>query len=197
MWKTITVDQQMTLSLAHIILVDYPNFSYRSNALLVPQTNFRPPSVFQKPFYPQQAHKKINLQTMMENMLLAQQMQDEYIKQLASKVIVLTTYNKMLNAQISQWATSSSTPLGKFPSKNKVSPRGKCNAMILKEDKQLEGPKRVDQNEHSRYGKDEVVEKEVPTSSNEVIGDDTSNKIPDGPKKISPKPYAPPLRFPQ
>jgi len=37
---------------------------------------------------------------MMENMLLGQQKQDEYIKQLASKVDVLTTHNKMLEAQV-------------------------------------------------------------------------------------------------
>jgi len=38
----------------------------------------------------------------MENMRLAQQMQDEYVKQLASMVDFLTTYNKMLEAQIAQ-----------------------------------------------------------------------------------------------
>jgi len=37
---------------------------------------------------------------MVENMLMAQQKQDEYIKQLASKVDVLTTHNRMLEAQI-------------------------------------------------------------------------------------------------
>jgi len=51
---------------------------------------------------------------MMESMLLAQQKQDEYIKQLASKVDVLSTHNKMLEAQIAQQASSSSTPPGDF-----------------------------------------------------------------------------------
>ena len=37
---------------------------------------------------------------MMENILLAQQKQDDYIKQLAAEVDVLTTHNKMLEAQI-------------------------------------------------------------------------------------------------
>jgi len=36
---------------------------------------------------------------------MAQQKQDEYINQLASKVDVLTTHNKMLEAQISQKAS--------------------------------------------------------------------------------------------
>ena len=69
--------------------------------------------------------------------------------------------------------------------------------MILRGGKQLEGPKEVHWNEHSHYGKDEVIEKEVPMSFNKDIGDDTSNKIPNDPKKISPKPYVPPLPFPQ
>jgi len=63
--------------------------------------------------------------------------------------------------------------------------------------KQLEGAKRVGQNEHSHYRYDEVLEKEVSTPSKEVIGDDTSNKILDDPKKISLKPYVLPLPFPQ
>jgi len=80
---------------------------------------------------------------MMENMLLAQQKQDQYIKQLTSKVDVLTTHNKMLEAQIAHQTTSSSVPLGKFPRKNKLSPGKQCNAMILRGGKQLEEPKGV------------------------------------------------------
>jgi len=37
---------------------------------------------------------------MMDSMFMAQQKQDEYIKQLVSEVDVLTTHNKMLKAQI-------------------------------------------------------------------------------------------------
>ena len=36
---------------------------------------------------------------------MAQQKQDEYIKQLASKVNVLTTHNRILEAQIAQKAS--------------------------------------------------------------------------------------------
>jgi len=59
----------------------------------------------------------------MNNMLLAQQKQDEYIKQLASKPDVLTTHNKMLEAQIAQQVASSSTPLGRLPGKLKSNPQ--------------------------------------------------------------------------
>ena len=55
----------------------------------------------------------------MDSILIVQQKRDEYIKQLASKVDVLTTHNKMLEAQIYQQATSSFTPLGRLASKPK------------------------------------------------------------------------------
>ena len=68
---------------------------------------------------------------MMEIMLLAQQKQDEYIKQLASKADVLTSHNKMLEAQIAQQATSSSTYPGKLPRKPESKPREQCNCVTL------------------------------------------------------------------
>jgi len=40
---------------------NYPNFSYKSNALLVLQMNFRPPLGFQRPSYPQTSTSKIQL----------------------------------------------------------------------------------------------------------------------------------------
>jgi len=62
--------------------------------------NARQPPEFRRPPFPQHAPLKFNLEAMMESMLLAQQKQDEYIKELASKVDVLSTHNKMLEAQI-------------------------------------------------------------------------------------------------
>ena len=62
--------------------------------------NARPPPNFQRPSFPSQMPQKSNLEAMMENMLMAQQKQDEYIKQLASKVDVHTIHNKMLEVQI-------------------------------------------------------------------------------------------------
>jgi len=60
------------------------------------------PSDFKEhPFLHKLHHfKKSNLESMLESVLLAQQKQDEYIKQLASKVDLLITHNKMLEAQI-------------------------------------------------------------------------------------------------
>ena len=69
---------------------------------------------------------------MMENILLAQQKQDDYIKQSASKVDVLTTQNKMLEAQIAQQLTSSSTPPGRLPSKPESNPHKQHNYVTLK-----------------------------------------------------------------
>ena len=78
---------------------------------------------------------------MLESVLLAQQKQDEYMKQLASKVDLLTTHNKMLETQIAQQASSSSTPPGRLPSKPEQNPREQCNAIVLRSGKELESPK--------------------------------------------------------
>ena len=64
-----------------------------------------------------------------------QQKQDEYIKQLATKVDVLSTHNKILEAQIAQQASSSSTPRGRLPRKLEPNPREQCNAVILRRGK--------------------------------------------------------------
>jgi len=77
----------------------------------------------------------------MESMLLVQQKQDEYTKQLASKVDMLSTHNKMLEAQITQQASSSSTSPWRLPGKPKPNPREQRSALILRGGKQLEGPK--------------------------------------------------------
>jgi len=61
-----------------------------------PQANSRPTQPrFQRPSFPSQAPppQRSNLELMLESALLAQQKHDEYIKQLASKVDLLTTHN--------------------------------------------------------------------------------------------------------
>ena len=78
---------------------------------------------------------------MLESVLLAQQKQDEYIKQLASKVDLLTTHNKMLETQIAQQASSSATLPSRLLSKPEQNPGEQCNAIVLKSGTQLEGPK--------------------------------------------------------
>ena len=65
---------------------------------------------------------------------MAQQKQDEYSKQLASKVDVLTTHNKMLEAQIIQKPSLSSRPPDKLPSKPKHSPCEHYNCVNLKQE---------------------------------------------------------------
>jgi len=76
------------------------NFSYKSNPnpSNIPPMNARPPPGFQRPCFPSQVALKSNSEIMIKCMLMAQQKQDEYSKQLASKVDVLTTHNKMLEA---------------------------------------------------------------------------------------------------
>ncbi len=48
------------------------------------------------------------MESMMESFLAAQKQQNEMIKQLASRVDQLATYNKILENQIAQQASSSS-----------------------------------------------------------------------------------------
>jgi len=67
----------------------------------------------------------------MESVLFAQQKQDEYIKQLASKVDTLSTDNKMLEAQMTLQASSSSRSLGRLLSKPETDPHEHCNCVIL------------------------------------------------------------------
>ena len=64
----------------------------------MPPMNARLPPSFQRPLFPSQIAQKSNLKAMMESMLIAQQKLDEYIKQLALKVDVLITHNRMLEA---------------------------------------------------------------------------------------------------
>ena len=68
---------------------------------------------------------------MMESMIMAQQEQDEYIKQLASKVNVLTTHKTILETQIGQQASFSSTPPDRLPSKLESNPREHYNCITL------------------------------------------------------------------
>jgi len=131
-------------------------------------------------------------------MLLAQQKQNEYIKQLASKVDVLSTHNKMLEAQIAQQASSSFTPPERLPSKSEPNPREHCNAMILRGGKQLEGPKgRV--NDVSLHDEHDVINKnEVSVPPIEVIVDVHKSKEPLKDSNVAaPKPYNPPFPFPR
>jgi len=73
----------------------------------------------------------------MENMLLAQQKQDEYIKQLASKVDVLMTHNRMLEAQIAQKASCSSTSSNRLSSKPKPKLREHYSCVTIKDEEDL------------------------------------------------------------
>jgi len=121
---------------------------------------------FQKPPFPSQMPQKSNLELMMENMLMAQQLQDEYIKQLASKVDVFTTHNKMLETQIAQKATFSFAPSDRLPSEPEPNPKEQCNTMLLRGGKQLEGPNEITHDEHVKN-----VKKEISSSSKEIIDD--------------------------
>jgi len=79
----------------------------------------------------------------MENMLMAQQKQDKYIKQLALKIDVLTTHNRMLKAQVAQKANFSFTPQDKLPSKLELNPCEHCSCVTMKEEENLTDSEKV------------------------------------------------------
>jgi len=70
----------------------------------------------------------------MESTLIAQQKQDEYIKQLALKVDVLTTHSKTLKVQFTQKANLSYMSPDRFLSKPEPNPCEHCNCVNLKEE---------------------------------------------------------------
>jgi len=113
---------------------------------------------------------------------------------------VLITHNRMLETQITQKAAFSSTPSDRLTSKPEPNPKEQCNAILLQRGKQLKGPKEITNNESSQDWNEDVekVEKEISSSSKE-INDVTykPDEVPKDPKNISPKPYIPPLPFPQ
>ena len=101
---------------------------------------------------------------MLESVLLAQQKQDEYIKQLASKVDLLTTHNKILETQIAQQASFSLALSRRLPSKPEPNPREHCHAIVLRSGTQLEGAKDVNVRLESEKEDDKGV---TPSSENE------------------------------
>jgi len=131
---------------------------------------------------------------MLERVLLPQQKQDKYIKQLASKVNLLTTHNKILQSQIAQQASSSTTPPGRLPNKPESNPREQCNAIVLRSGTQLEGPNgvKVDVKSQDEYDKGvaPLPNENEHQEKSEIEPSKESNSL-------SPRPYIPLLPFPQ
>ena len=97
---------------------------------------------------------------------------------------MLTIHNKMLDAQITQQASYSSSPSITLPSKPKLNPSEQCNAMILRGTDNLRGLKG----------------KEVSSASGGVLNDDVvkdPSEVSKDPKHTFPKPYIMPSPFPQ
>jgi len=173
------------------------NFSYRTDPLTFPRANARPaPPRFQRPSLPPQAPppQKSNLESILESVILAQQKQDEYVKQLASKVNLLTTHNKMLETQIAQQASSSSTPPGRLPSKPEQNPREQCNAIVLRSGTKLEGRTGTSDEQESEKDKDKGA---IPLPHESESWKKREDEKEKETKSHAPKPYMPPLPFPQ
>ncbi|CAJ2644607.1 uncharacterized protein LOC123896171 [Trifolium pratense] len=190
---------------------NHPYLSYKSNnALYAPgQTPTPSPPGFQKPA--QNAPMKSNLELMMENFIAVQTQTNkevlnqnihtsEQIKQLTSRLDVLTTHNKMLETQIAQVAqqqASTSAPAGIFPGQPQPNPRGHVNAVILRSGTQYDGPADPrTKNPAMQPNSDKTTEKESEPNEEgkEESGEETvEKKRPYAP----PPPYKPPIPYPQ
>jgi len=100
----------------------------------------------------------------------------------------------MLETQIAQQANSSSTPLGRLPSKHKQNPREQCNAIVLRSGTKLEGPKGTRDEKESEKDKDKGAISLPHESESQKKREDEEEKET---KSLPPKPYMPPLLFPQ
>ena len=171
-------------------LRNHHNFSYKNNnpSFAPSHAPANPPS-----FQGQQGAsvasaipKKSNLELMMENFVLAQTQQNkefmnqnihtnELIKQLATKVDVMATHNKMLEMQISQVAqqqAATTAPAGTFPGQPQPNPKGHANAITLRSGTELEDSVAVRVRDQD-VGKDIVPDKN--TESEPVDHGQTSN----------------------
>ena len=96
----------------------------------------------------------------------------------------------MLETQIAQQASSSSTPPGRLPSKPEQNLREQCNAIVMRSGKELESPKGNGgvKNEKDK-SKGALPHESEPEKKREKEKDQEFKTIP-------PKPYMPPLPFP-
>ncbi|XP_045804300.1 uncharacterized protein LOC123897629 [Trifolium pratense] len=190
---------------------NHPYLSYNSNnALYAPgQAPTPSPPGFQKPA--QNAPMKSNLELMIENFIAIQTQTNkevlnqnihtnEQIKQLTSRLDVLTTHTRMLETQIAQVAqkqASTAAPAGIFPGQPEPNPRGHVNAIILRSGNRYEGPADPRTNTPTIHqDSDEVTkgESEQNIKDKENSGEEIIEK-----KKpyIPPPPYQPPIPYPQ
>ena len=100
----------------------------------------------------------------------------------------------MLEIQIAQQANSSTTPPGRLPCKPELNPRKQCNAIVLRNGTQLEGPKGVSEGVESEKESDKGVDP-LPPSDSEPQEKRESEKQEEL-KTLPPKPYMPLLPFP-
>ncbi|XP_039134169.1 uncharacterized protein LOC120271547 [Dioscorea cayenensis subsp. rotundata] len=166
----------------------------------------RQPPGFQQRISNPQPVRKSNLEALLESFVATQakqneefkqqgQVMNEAIRQLTSKVDSLETHNKMLENQIAQQASSSSRPPGMFPRKPEINPSEHCKAITLRSGKQLEDPKSK-QAENENIGVNPSEKNDIQQQTTEYNCRD-AEKVDDAPRYTPPKPYIPPVPFPQ
>ena len=191
---------------------NHPNFSYRNNNPIPPNTSQPQPPGFQyrapytpPPSQPQPPPQKSNLESLMEKFITTQiktnDVLTESVSQLTSRVEAISTHQKMMEtqiAQIAQQVNHLSRPQGHFPGQPETNPKGQMNAIILRSGKELEGPQ-VSMKEATPEAPDEssTAQDTPPEAPNERVHTEETQEAPT--ERVSPpvKPYRPPVPYPQ
>jgi len=100
---------------------------------------------------------------------------------------LLTIRNKILELQIAQQVSSSSTPPGRLPTRPEPNPEEHCNVIVLRSVKQLEGPMYARVKVESEKGYDGGIP--ILPSENESPMENENEKSKD-PTHPFPKPYS-------
>jgi hypothetical protein len=188
---------------------NHPNFSYKNNnALYAPnQAHVVPPGYQKATTTAPNAHRKSNLEIMMENFIATQAQTNkdflnqnihtsEQIKLLANKVGALATHNKMFETQILQVAQQQAptvAPASTFPRQPQPNSKGHANAIILRSGTELDrptDPRTQNPSMHQDPGKVTEKEEEKEEDKNEEAIEKEEPYMP-------PPPYKPPIPYPQ
>ncbi|KAJ9189585.1 hypothetical protein P3X46_000859 [Hevea brasiliensis] len=186
---------------------NHPNFSWGNQQSQVPNQNFQPqqqqgilyqqnrqplPNFQQKNMNPppKQQEQSSTTEALLQQILANQNKHDEEMREMKARLEQMQTHNRMLENQIAQQASSSSTKsFGKLPSQPE-NPREQCHAITLRSGKIVHNEK--SEKSEKRENEEDVDENEKQESEKKESARKEKEE-----KYIPPEPYKPQLPFPQ
>nr|GMC80213.1 uncharacterized protein LOC109185573 [Ipomoea batatas] len=184
-----------------------PGFQGQSNYRGAPPQQFRPTQGFQlqapiiqprPPLPTLKAPPPPNWEAMMEMMVKSQLQSDERFRQVTERLDQLCVHNKMLENQLANQASTSSTKAtGKLPACPE-NPREHVNAIVTRSGKKLEEPPLpVDKPRPSKIIDVEIEEKLEEEEANPPVLNSSPQSHEKDEKEKPERKYVPPLPFPQ